>query len=61
MANVICGNVLPALAGPGAVFRLGRPAPVDGADPDGNCLARLSLLLDGQPAALAVWAAEDAS
>lgn len=56
MANVICGNVVPVLGGPGAVFRLGRPDhDAASADPDGECLTRLALLLDGNPAVLEVW------
>lgn len=35
MANVICGNVLPALEDAGAVFRLAAPAPVG--EPAGEC------------------------
>jgi hypothetical protein len=31
LANVICGHVLPAAAGPAAVFHLAAPAPVDAA------------------------------
>lgn len=56
MANVICGNVVPVLGGPGAVFRLGRPQHAEESPEVGERLTRLTLLLDGHPAALEVWA-----
>lgn len=41
LANVICGNLLPAVAGYEAVFRLGAPAPL----PEATSVPAASLLL----------------
>ena len=46
LANIVCGNVLPALAGPRAVFDLDRPSAVTGplrGDPWASCL----VMMDG--------------
>ena len=46
LANVICGNVLPALAGPRAIFALGHPEPTEGPGPDSEVEARSLVILD---------------
>jgi len=47
LANVICGNVLPALAGPRAVFALGDPEPASGPGPEEPEAQSLVILDDG--------------
>jgi CheY-specific phosphatase CheX len=50
VANVICGNLLPLIAGSEAVFDIGAPAPAmctDGKnDASGGATSRVSILLD---------------
>lgn len=43
LANVICGNLLPAVAGADAVFRLGSPGPVPKTTSEPTALVRLQL------------------
>jgi len=47
LANVICGNVLPALAGSRATFTLGHPEPATGPGPQGAEARSLVILDDG--------------
>lgn len=44
LANVICGNILPRLAGPDAEFRLEAPEPADGEAPPGHRLVAATSL-----------------
>src|SRR5690349_11017779 len=53
VANVVCGNVLPELAGRDAVFRLGAPGP-SALAAKGTPAAALSLGVDGGRAELAL-------
>jgi CheY-specific phosphatase CheX len=56
VANVICGNVLPELAGRSAVFHLGAPEPVAPGDGDGpaDASAAVTLGIDAGHAEVAV-------
>ncbi|NLX58397.1 MAG: chemotaxis protein CheX [Phycisphaerae bacterium] len=49
MANVICGNILPRIAGQEAVFDVHPPeiCRQDAPGPGGQCVAQAGLLLDG--------------
>jgi len=47
LANVVCGNVLPALAGSRAAFTLGHPEPANGPGPEGAEARSLVILDDG--------------
>jgi len=53
VANVICGNLLPALAGRTAVFELGAPAPVPVDDP-ARPVAAITLGIDSGRADVAL-------
>jgi len=59
VANVVCGNLLPEIAGRDAVFRLDAPRAFDGAGAGAGCghgtpAAALSLGVDGGRAELAL-------
>jgi len=55
VANVVCGNLLPEIAGRDAVFRLDAPRAFDGAGcGHGTPAAALSLGVDGGRAELAL-------
>jgi CheY-specific phosphatase CheX len=62
LANVVCGNLLPALAGPAAVFRLGAPEPLAAGAPGSRGpragerrVADAALDVEGGRAELAVY------
>ena len=58
VTNVICGNVLPLIGGPAAVFDLAAPEVVNGAgqglEPLEDCAIRMSMGLEGGRADLAL-------
>jgi CheY-specific phosphatase CheX len=55
LANVICGNVLPAIAGTQHVFKLSAPAHHDGRDNDRNPSATAHLGMDEGRADVSIY------
>lgn len=61
IANVICGNLLPSLAGPAAVYDLSAPCRGAAGGEPGEAVARVRLALDGGCADLLLFLDGDAT